>query len=215
MAPYRLFKLVLVAALLLGGHAFANPVRCSYGYQDSTCVPPIVAAPQSPPSCPPGYTQAQAPFWGGSAWMGLSCTPPPPPPPPVLPPSNPGPAAEEAACATAWETESGNENSVMAVVVPRSTVNGPLNGNGLDQYNGVVQAFAGSGFYTSGSGIMYGSIPSASTNSDLFYINYEYNAPSFFCWVAAGTSNVIATGIAVWCSPNGGTTNCGGGGVGN
>lgn len=36
---------------------------------------------QAPPTCPGGYTQTSAPWWNGSGWVGLACTPSVPPAP--------------------------------------------------------------------------------------------------------------------------------------
>jgi hypothetical protein len=32
----------------------------------------------APPTCPGGYTQTSAPWWNGSSWVGLACSPPAP-----------------------------------------------------------------------------------------------------------------------------------------
>jgi hypothetical protein len=66
---------VLVGALLLGQAAFANPVRCSPGYQDSTCTPALANAPQPQPQCPnsAGWTTSVASQWIGSQWSAPSC----------------------------------------------------------------------------------------------------------------------------------------------
>lgn len=202
MVSVRLLRIALTACLLMmGSHAFAAPVRCSYGYQDSTCTPAIVAAPQPQPTCPAGYTQTQAPYWGGSAWMGLSCSPPPPPPPvlpPVLPPSTPG--DEKNACAALWG-------------VPASSLTGPLTGAGKDQYNAIIGRFTAMGYYWNGIDVTWGTPGSPATN-DMFYPSGEYPTTDF-CWVQPGTTTVTGTETYGFCSPNGGSASCGGGGVGN
>ena len=225
----------LVMGLLACHSSFAQSVAgCGVGNQDSTCLGRVNAAPQAaptcstadgwttvasaqwigsqysapqcsyqaPPACPAGYTETSAPAWTGAAWTAPGCAAPSPPV---------SQSTEEAACVTAWEASSAD----MLFLVPRSTVSGPLNGNGMDQYNNLIQVEETIGFIYSGNGIIQGTAPSTSTSNDLFYINYEFGAPWFFCWVASGTNNVIALGSAGWCSPNGGTVNCGGGGVGN
>jgi len=66
---------VFVGVLLLGPAAFANPVRCSPGYQDSTCTPALANAPQPQPQCPAsaGWTTSVASQWIGSQWSAPSC----------------------------------------------------------------------------------------------------------------------------------------------
>jgi len=65
-----LFKLVVLAAFLLVGHAaFAQSVAgCGTGNQDSACVTPLVKAAEVPPTCPtgPGYPASPLPVWEGS-----------------------------------------------------------------------------------------------------------------------------------------------------
>ena len=61
--------------LLVGRPVFATPVRCSAGYQDSTCTTAIVQAPQQAPTCPAGagsitVTPAN---WTGSGYTKPQC----------------------------------------------------------------------------------------------------------------------------------------------
>lgn len=111
----RLYAWLLAAAALLGLNPAdaAPPVRCSPGYQDSSCAHVLLNPPQTPPtcpngagwrtvspavwlgskystpncsftaapSCPGGYSEAVAPTWDGTAWVGQQCVLIPPPPP--------------------------------------------------------------------------------------------------------------------------------------
>jgi len=69
-------KLALVACMLLARQvAYATPVRCSMGYQDSSCVGTIAQAPQQPTSCPTGagYTTIAGAQWIGSRYTAPQC----------------------------------------------------------------------------------------------------------------------------------------------
>jgi hypothetical protein len=93
---------------------------------------------------------------------------------------------------------------------------GPFTGNGMDQYNAIVQAEESQSvdgftpYMGSNSPWLLGGAPGTPAENDLFV----YNA-SAFCWVQPGTTNVTGRVFIHWCGPNGGTADCGGGGVGN
>ncbi|CAE6956656.1 hypothetical protein [Paraburkholderia domus] len=73
----KLLKTVLViAGMLIGTSAFANPVICSPGYQDATCVTPIVHAPIPAPTCSSGagWTTVSPAVWQGSHWSTPQCS---------------------------------------------------------------------------------------------------------------------------------------------
>ncbi|HDR8992911.1 TPA: hypothetical protein QDB15_004305 [Burkholderia vietnamiensis] len=57
-------------------HAEAAPVRCSYGYQDSTCTTPLRNGPIPQPQCSsgPGWTTVSASIWQGSHWSAPQCS---------------------------------------------------------------------------------------------------------------------------------------------
>ncbi|ACB68982.1 conserved hypothetical protein (plasmid) [Burkholderia ambifaria MC40-6] len=61
--------------LAMVAHAEAAPVRCSYGYQDSTCTTPIRNGPIPQPQCSagPGWTTVSASVWQGSHWSAPQC----------------------------------------------------------------------------------------------------------------------------------------------
>ncbi len=73
MTPRR--TALAVCALLLIDTAIAAPVRCTPGYQDSTCVAPIRQAWQAPPTCPTsaGWTTTAAAQWIGSGYTAPQC----------------------------------------------------------------------------------------------------------------------------------------------
>jgi hypothetical protein len=78
----RTSKLVVGAVLVCTIHsAFSAPVRCSYGYQDATCTPAIVAAPQPQPVCSiaAGWTTTAPSQWIGSQYSAPQCNYQPPP----------------------------------------------------------------------------------------------------------------------------------------
>jgi hypothetical protein len=79
--------LLLLLALLITESASATPVRCSYGYQDSTCLPTLSYAPQPPPQCPTsvGWTTVAAAVWIGSQFSAPQCSYQAPP---ACPPGN-------------------------------------------------------------------------------------------------------------------------------
>ncbi|WP_168788793.1 hypothetical protein [Paraburkholderia aromaticivorans] len=73
----KLLQAVLfIAGLLIGTSAFANPVICSPGYQDATCVTPIVHAPIPAPTCSSGagWTTVSSAVWQGSHWSTPQCS---------------------------------------------------------------------------------------------------------------------------------------------
>ncbi|RQR25143.1 hypothetical protein DIE23_32760 [Burkholderia sp. Bp9143] len=61
--------------LAMVAHAEAAPVRCSYGYQDSTCTAPLRNGPIPQPQCStgPGWTTVSASVWQGSHWSAPQC----------------------------------------------------------------------------------------------------------------------------------------------
>ncbi|QGZ66975.1 hypothetical protein [Paraburkholderia acidisoli] len=70
-----ILTLFFLCAPLISTSAFATPVRCSYGYQDSSCTPKLVNVAQTPPTCPAvdGWTTAVAPQWIGSGYSAPQC----------------------------------------------------------------------------------------------------------------------------------------------
>ncbi|WP_175961286.1 hypothetical protein [Burkholderia pyrrocinia] len=67
--------LSFLAVSLFSPAAFAGPVRCSYGFEDSTCAPNVYAAAQPAPTCSTdaGWTTTAAAQWIGSRWSSPSC----------------------------------------------------------------------------------------------------------------------------------------------
>lgn len=67
--------LAFVCWLTMAGHADAAPVRCSYGYQDSTCTTPLRNGPIPQPLCStgPGWTTTTAAVWQGARWSAPQC----------------------------------------------------------------------------------------------------------------------------------------------
>ncbi|VWC11008.1 hypothetical protein BLA6993_05341 [Burkholderia lata] len=67
--------LSFLAVSLFSPTAFAGPVRCSYGFEDSTCAPNVYAAAQPAPTCSTdaGWTTTAAAQWIGSRWTSPSC----------------------------------------------------------------------------------------------------------------------------------------------
>jgi len=61
--------------LLVGRPVFATPVRCSAGYQDSTCTTAVMQAPQQAPACSTGagWTTIAAAHWMGSGYTSPQC----------------------------------------------------------------------------------------------------------------------------------------------
>lgn len=223
---------LLLCTLLFGRAAIAGPVRCSYGDQDSSCRSPISApwqtppscptaagwtttspaqwigsrytSPscnfQAPPSCPSGQVQTSAPQWTGAAWTGPGCLPASYSPPPVTP------ADEALACTQAFANGLYRLGGI--------NFSGPYTGRGMAQYNAMIvaaeqpyQDFVP--FMGSNSPWFLGS-PGTPAINDLFVAPYYA-----FCWVQPGTTNVTGMAFIHWCGPNGGTADCGGGGVGN
>ncbi len=71
-----MLRAILICAVLLGSRiAVANPVLCSPGYQDSTCVTPISRAPIPAPQCSSGagWTTTASPAWQGAQWSSPGC----------------------------------------------------------------------------------------------------------------------------------------------
>ena len=75
------FLFLAAASALFAGGALANPVVCSPGYMDSTCVTPISKAPQPAPACSTGagWTTVSPARWLGSGWSQPTCSYTPPP----------------------------------------------------------------------------------------------------------------------------------------
>ncbi|QTO47441.1 MULTISPECIES: hypothetical protein [Burkholderia cepacia complex] len=67
--------LSFLAVSLFSPMAFAGPVRCSYGFEDSTCAPDLYAAAQPAPACSTsaGWTTTASAQWIGSRWTSPSC----------------------------------------------------------------------------------------------------------------------------------------------
>lgn len=71
------FRVMLLGGILLAGRgAFAAPVTCSYGYQDSTCGTNLYNAPQVAPTCPgtAGWITTASARWIGSQFSAPSCS---------------------------------------------------------------------------------------------------------------------------------------------
>lgn len=66
---------LLACTLMFSQVSLADPVRCSPGYQDSTCTPALSNAPQAQPQCPnsAGWTTAAGSTWIGSRWTPPTC----------------------------------------------------------------------------------------------------------------------------------------------
>ena len=78
----KILKLLLSMTLIGGASAaFANPVLCSPGYQDSTCGTPLRGSGPPQPQCStgPGWTTSAASVWQGSRWSQPACNYQPPP----------------------------------------------------------------------------------------------------------------------------------------
>lgn len=67
--------LILCMGLVIGSHAWAQSVHCSYGYQDSSCGGTFAAAAQTPPQCSmaAGWTTISAAVWQGSRFSSPQC----------------------------------------------------------------------------------------------------------------------------------------------
>jgi hypothetical protein len=72
LSPKALLLLCLVLAAATGG---AAPVRCSWGYQDSTCTAGLARAPAPAPTCStdPGWTTVSSARWIGSQYSAPQC----------------------------------------------------------------------------------------------------------------------------------------------
>jgi hypothetical protein len=72
LSPKALLLLSLVLVAATGG---AAPVRCSWGYQDSTCTAGLARAPAPAPTCStdPGWTTASPARWIGSQYSAPQC----------------------------------------------------------------------------------------------------------------------------------------------
>jgi hypothetical protein len=71
-----IFKMPVTLALSCLGHsAFATPVQCSAGYQDSTCLTPIRQGPTAAPTCSTGagWTTVSPAVWQGYQWSQPQC----------------------------------------------------------------------------------------------------------------------------------------------
>ncbi|CAE6832426.1 hypothetical protein R69746_06555 [Paraburkholderia aspalathi] len=69
-------RVVLLGVILLSGRgAFAAPVTCSYGYQDSTCGTFLSNSPQVAPTCSSGagWTTVSPAKWIGSQYSAPQC----------------------------------------------------------------------------------------------------------------------------------------------
>ena len=72
----RFLKLLLFLVVLFAGNsAFAAPVVCSPGYQDSTCLTPLHQGPIPAPTCQSGagWTTVSSAVWQGSHWSQPQC----------------------------------------------------------------------------------------------------------------------------------------------
>jgi hypothetical protein len=214
-------KIGLIACVLFGGRAaLAGPQRCSPGNQDSTCVgqiatvwqtaPTCPAAPgwttavpakwigsqyslpqcnyQAAPACPSGYDQVSPPLWTGLGWTGPGCRPSAP----LVTPTD-----ELNACIAAFVSHGGRAGAGYVY-------SGPSTGNGLDQYNVAMAplwAGVGSGMFNLDYDNVYGTRPTSGIN-DMF--TASNGAMGGFCWLAPGTTDVMA--VEMW-----GVTNTNGG----
>lgn len=160
------------------------------------------------PSCQYGF--ASGPVWTGSSWS-FSCNAPPPPVQPT--PATGGNTQtvtrqdEENACTAAytafWR---------KAPIGGASAMTGPYTGSGLNQFNNSVAAIAATGVYlsTAAPEVQTGNPGTPANSNDMFI--FQNGA---YCWLQPGTTNVTGLALLTWCSPNGGSVQCGGGGVGN
>lgn len=66
---------LLLCLALAAATAGAAPLRCSYGYQDSTCTVGLARAPAPAPTCPadPGWTTVASAQWIGSQYSAPQC----------------------------------------------------------------------------------------------------------------------------------------------
>ncbi|PXX05653.1 hypothetical protein C7399_14026 [Paraburkholderia tropica] len=70
-----MYTVIVLCTPIISNAAFAAPVRCTNGYQDSSCTPKLVNAPQTPGACPAaaGWTTAVAAVWQGSQYSSPQC----------------------------------------------------------------------------------------------------------------------------------------------
>lgn len=238
----RLLARVLLP--LLTQTVAAAPVICSYGYQDSSCTPKLVNAPQTPPACPSsaGWTTAAAAQWIGSQYSAPQCqyqAPPscapgfiqsgptwngsswvdlvcvqPAPPPPIASPTD-----EKQACAAAltqWEGFTPSSPNYSAIVNQYvNLMTGPSTGVGLNQFNGVVDSYASNPAW-----VLVPPTPTTSSgaigtpSTNDMFYVVISGVPNYFCWLQPGTTTVTGMAVVSWCSANGGAVSCGGGGGG-
>lgn len=74
---HQLKKIALAAVLTASATAAAaNPVRCTPGYQDSSCATVLLNAPQVAPVCSaaPGWVTVTPAKWAGSKWTTPDCS---------------------------------------------------------------------------------------------------------------------------------------------
>jgi hypothetical protein len=119
-------------------------------------------------------------------------------PPPTQPTGTP--LDEKNACAAALGVSAGS-------------LTGPVTGSGKAQFDAIIARDTAIGFFNNGIDVITGT-PGSPAMNDMFYPSGEFPTSSF-CWVQPGTTTVTGKEIYGWCSPNGGSASCGGGGVGN
>ncbi|TDN59089.1 hypothetical protein B0G77_8278 [Paraburkholderia sp. BL10I2N1] len=66
---------LIICVLLMEQSLSATPVRCSPGYQDSSCTTPVSLAPIPQPQCSSGagWTTVATATWQGAQWSAPSC----------------------------------------------------------------------------------------------------------------------------------------------
>lgn len=186
----KLIKFMPAAALLFGTHAaLANPVVCSAGNQDSSCLQPIRSDPIPAPGCPGGYSQTSAPVWQGSGWSQPGCTPPPPPPPVTVPP--PPPPPDQKAFCVNYSLAHGFYKGGLGSKLWRLI--GPVPGVGTSAFTTkAYQSVPGAGSFDPSSSdpawIGTGSFNPPNVPTDMIYFN---NGVINVCYFTPGTVNLI------------------------
>ncbi len=216
---------LLICMLAMAQVASARPVRCSYGYQDSSCPPNLVNAPQPQPQCPgsAGWTTTAASQWIGSQWSAPSCNYQAPPTcgsgttqtsPPVWNGSSwsaPGCTPIFTGPTVQQQADACNATARMAFGPYDVPWSGPVTSQGFSASGPILQQWINdemSQFQTWPLGALnYIGTPDPSTTYDMFYGPHSY-----FCWLNQGTTNVAGFAYQLWCGPNGGAQVCGGGG---
>jgi len=159
------------------------------------------------PQCQYGY--ASGPVLNSNGAWSYSCDGPPAPPAPPPPPGGGSkPTQDEKNACTAAYTSVFDE----APIYGANGMTGPYTGSGLNQFNNSVAAIAATGVYlsTAAPEVQTGDPGTPANSNDMFIF-----ASGAYCWVQPGTTNVTGLAVLTWCSPNGGSTQCGGAGVGN